>query len=105
MESEIAQLVEMVNTLIAIVILYAKIITELSSGKGATLAQARAALRDHKDVMTAAERIFDGKYDDVDIDDDMDDAEPRNSSVRFQLQCGEGADLFTYHTETDSRWR
>jgi hypothetical protein len=29
------------------------------------VAQARAALRDHKDVMTAAERIFDGKYDKI----------------------------------------
>ncbi|KAI0035657.1 hypothetical protein K488DRAFT_82845 [Vararia minispora EC-137] len=32
---------------------------------GATLAQARAALKKYKDVMQAAERIFDGSFDDV----------------------------------------
>ncbi|KAJ3556879.1 hypothetical protein NM688_g1784 [Phlebia brevispora] len=32
---------------------------------GATAAQARAALRQYKDVMQAAERIFDGAFDDV----------------------------------------
>ncbi|KAG8860816.1 hypothetical protein FRB91_000604 [Serendipita sp. 411] len=53
MDSKIAQLVEM----------------------GATAAQARAALADHKDVMTAAEHIFDGKYDDV-IDEEDEEAVP-----------------------------
>ncbi|CCA72505.1 hypothetical protein PIIN_06442 [Serendipita indica DSM 11827] len=37
---------------------------------GASVAQAKAALADHKDVMTAAEHIFDGKYDHVVEDDD-----------------------------------
>ncbi|KAG7096985.1 hypothetical protein E1B28_004380 [Marasmius oreades] len=32
---------------------------------GATVAQARAALRQYRDVMQAAERIFEGKFDDV----------------------------------------
>ncbi|KAF8486525.1 hypothetical protein JB92DRAFT_3024154 [Gautieria morchelliformis] len=35
---------------------------------GATAAQARAALRQYKDVMQAAEKIFEGKFDDV-VDD------------------------------------
>ncbi|KAI0682282.1 ubiquitin conjugating enzyme family protein [Cerioporus squamosus] len=49
MEREVQQLVEM----------------------GATVAQARAALKQHKDVMEAAERIFDGAFDHV-VDDDGD---------------------------------
>ncbi|TFK93617.1 ubiquitin conjugating enzyme family protein [Polyporus arcularius HHB13444] len=49
MEREVQQLVEM----------------------GATVAQARAALKQHKDVMQAAERIFDGAFDHV-VDDDGD---------------------------------
>ncbi|KAI1795079.1 ubiquitin conjugating enzyme family protein [Ganoderma leucocontextum] len=49
MEREVQQLVEM----------------------GATVAQARAALRQHKDVMEAAERIFDGSFDHI-VDDDGD---------------------------------
>jgi hypothetical protein len=47
MEHEVKQLVEM----------------------GATAAQARAALKKHKDVMQAAERIFDGQFDDVEEDE------------------------------------
>ena len=39
--------------------------------QGATVAQARAALKQHKDVMEAAERIFDGSFDNV-VDDDGD---------------------------------
>ncbi|KAL5530457.1 hypothetical protein ACEPAF_6715 [Sanghuangporus sanghuang] len=48
MEKEVAQIVEM----------------------GATAAQARAALRKYKDVMRAAEKIFDGEFADV-MDDDV----------------------------------
>lgn len=48
MESEIKQLVEM----------------------GATRAQARAALKQHHDVMEAAESIFEGKFDNVKDDDE-----------------------------------
>lgn len=33
--------------------------------KGATAAQARAALRQYKDVMQAAERYFEGKFDHI----------------------------------------
>lgn len=40
-------------------------------GQGATVAQARAALKQYKDVMQAAERIFDGHFDNV-VDDDGD---------------------------------
>ncbi|THV08584.1 hypothetical protein K435DRAFT_740799 [Dendrothele bispora CBS 962.96] len=50
MDKEIAQLVEM----------------------GATRSQARAALRQYKDVMQAAERIFEGKFDDIEDVEDMD---------------------------------
>ncbi|KAF7301634.1 Baculoviral IAP repeat-containing protein 6 [Mycena indigotica] len=39
---------------------------------GATIAQAKAALAKYKDVMQAAERIFDGQFDDVVEDDDGD---------------------------------
>ncbi|KAI0371531.1 ubiquitin conjugating enzyme family protein [Pilatotrama ljubarskyi] len=49
MEREVQQLVEM----------------------GATVAQARAALKQHKDVMEAAERIFDGSFDHI-VDEDGD---------------------------------
>ncbi|KAI0775857.1 ubiquitin conjugating enzyme family protein [Trametes elegans] len=49
MEREVQQLVEM----------------------GASVAQARAALKQHKDVMEAAERIFDGSFDHI-VDDDGD---------------------------------
>lgn len=38
--------------------------------QGATTAQARAALKKYKDVMRAAERIFEGEFEDV-----MDDAD------------------------------
>ncbi|KAF4602410.1 hypothetical protein EYR40_005617 [Pleurotus pulmonarius] len=38
---------------------------------GATVAQARAALKQYKDVMQAAERIFDGHFDNI-VDDDGD---------------------------------
>ncbi|KAJ8086580.1 hypothetical protein AAF712_002010 [Marasmius tenuissimus] len=52
MEKEVQQLVEM----------------------GATAAQARAALRRYKDVMQAAEKIFEGKFDDVDEESGEDTA-------------------------------
>ncbi|ESK95974.1 ubiquitin conjugating enzyme family protein [Moniliophthora roreri MCA 2997] len=54
MEKEVEQLVEM----------------------GATTAQARAALRQYKDVMQAAEKIFEGKFDDIDEDEGKDEAAP-----------------------------
>lgn len=37
--------------------------------QGATTAQARAALRQYKDVMQAAERFFEGKFDHITDDD------------------------------------
>ncbi|THH29394.1 hypothetical protein EUX98_g4806 [Antrodiella citrinella] len=58
MEREIQQLVEM----------------------GATRGQARAALKQHRDVMEAAERIFDGSFDHV-VDGD-DDIEMSSASTR-----------------------
>jgi len=61
MDKEVQQLVEMVSIcpLHALVVLIAR-------RKGATATQARAALRQYKDVMQAAEKIFEGKFDDVD---------------------------------------
>ncbi|KAH9899465.1 ubiquitin conjugating enzyme family protein [Cubamyces lactineus] len=59
MEREVQQLVEM----------------------GATVAQARAALKEHRDVMEAAERIFDGSFDHI-VDEDGD--VPMSSSAPIQ---------------------
>ncbi|KZT70316.1 hypothetical protein DAEQUDRAFT_689428 [Daedalea quercina L-15889] len=55
---------------------------------GATVAQARAALQKHKDVMQAAERIFDGSYDhlldaDGDIRMESSEAPPAPSKARM----------------------
>ncbi|KAH9939239.1 ubiquitin conjugating enzyme family protein [Epithele typhae] len=48
---------------------------------GATPAQARAALKQHKDVMEAAERIFDGSFDHiVDGDGDVEMAPPQEAT-------------------------
>ncbi|KAI0041565.1 hypothetical protein FA95DRAFT_1548568 [Auriscalpium vulgare] len=73
MENEVKQLVEMVRT------------PTLPTGallipwQGATAAQARAALKRYKDVMQAAERIFDGAFDDV--VDDVDDGDVSMASA------------------------
>lgn len=37
----------------------------MSTTQGATVAQARAALRQYKDVMEAAEKIFEGHFDHI----------------------------------------
>ena len=64
MGSEIRQLVDMVLHVTNLLnhptpnVLY-------SLSQGATLAQARAALRRYSDVMEAAERIFAGAFDDI----------------------------------------
>ena len=57
------------------------------------MAQARAALKQHKDVMEAAERIFDGAFDDVTDDGDVNMAEAGSSkavssglAVRYPLK-------------------
>ncbi|KAA1466765.1 hypothetical protein DENSPDRAFT_831644 [Dentipellis sp. KUC8613] len=76
MESEVQQLVEM----------------------GATAAQARAALKRHKDVMTAAERIFDGAFDDV-VDEDGD---VRMASASETREPPAAARLATPDDEGDS---
>lgn len=52
-----------------------------AAGQGATAAQARAALKRYKDVMQAAERIFDGAFDDIVDDEDVQMAEARSSRV------------------------
>lgn len=46
---------------------------------GATRAQAKAALKKHKDVMEAAEQIFDGRFDDVVDEDEVIDGEPAST--------------------------
>ncbi|KAI0638576.1 ubiquitin conjugating enzyme family protein [Trametes polyzona] len=73
MEREVQQLVEM----------------------GATVAQARAALKQHKDVMEAAERIFDGSFDHI-VDEDgdvaMSSSEPIKQKPRMMTPNDEGDD-------------
>ena len=52
--------------------LVCKSAVHLSSRKGATHAQAHAALKQYKDVMQAAERFFEGKFDHIkDEDEDV----------------------------------
>lgn len=81
MEKEIEQLVEMVHCL-----LYRYMTLVLTGFQGATRAQARAALQQHKDVMEAAERIFEGKFDHVADDDDVQmAAEPSTSTKRPRM--------------------
>ncbi|KAK0468344.1 uncharacterized protein EV420DRAFT_1503974 [Desarmillaria tabescens] len=65
---------------------------------GATHAQARAALRKYKDVMEAAERIFEGNFDDATEDDDvqMASAEPVPQTKRHRMNTpdeGEEEDI------------
>jgi hypothetical protein len=86
MEKGIQQLVEMVSPFCH------ECDQLLSYCQGATISQARAALKDNKDVMQAAEKIFEGKYDHVqDEDEDLhmdavsitDRPDPRRLAVRF----------------------
>jgi hypothetical protein len=62
MESEIRQLVDMVLHLTDHLQQFS---TNMLLPQGATVAQARAALKRCSDVMEAAERIFDGAFDDI----------------------------------------
>ncbi len=66
MERDVKQLVEMVSLNISNSSLFRS-----DHKKGATAAQARAALKQYKDVMQAAERIFDGAFDDILDETDM----------------------------------
>ena len=68
MDTEIQQLVEMVGNSSW----YANLLFTLPISQGATHAQARAALKQYKDVMQAAERFFEGKFDHIrDEDEDV----------------------------------
>lgn len=82
MENEIQQLMEM----------------------GATAAQARAALRQYKDVMQAAERYFEGKFDHIKEGDEdfvmLDDGEATRKS-RFSATISEPEDKMTSDEEED----
>jgi hypothetical protein len=61
MEEEVLQLVEM----------------------GASIAQAKAALRQYKDVMLAAERFLEGKFDHIqDTDSDVEMEEPKTPAKK-----------------------
>jgi hypothetical protein len=62
MESEIRQLVDMVPHFIDHI---QRTSTNILLPQGATVAQARAALKRCSDVMEAAERIFDGAFDNI----------------------------------------
>ena len=69
MPNDIQQLVEMVeNSFRSTALMLIGIAQNL---KGATLAQARAALRQCKDVMQAAEMFFEGKFDNVKGEEDV----------------------------------
>ena len=69
-EREIQQLVEMVCLINPYK--FPPWVTHYFILQGATTAQARAALKQYKDVMTAAESIFEGKFDHItDADDDI----------------------------------
>lgn len=68
MDNEIRQLVEMVRFLYISRAYYS---TESVCLKGATPAQAQAAIRQCKDVMQAAELFFEGKFDHVKDEDDV----------------------------------
>jgi hypothetical protein len=68
MDNEIQQLVEMVGFSFISRARYSPV---FMCFKGATDAQARAALRQCKDVMQAAELFFEGKFDHVKDGDDV----------------------------------
>jgi hypothetical protein len=56
------------------------------SPQGATRAQARAALKQHRDVMEAAEKIFEGAYDNIaDEDGDLPMSSAAGSSRNTRL--------------------
>lgn len=85
MEREIQQLVEMVASACRVGC------TPLTAVlQGATIAQARAALKQHRDVMEAAERIFDGSFDHI-VDEDgdvpMSSAETVQQKPRMMVCC------------------
>lgn len=71
---------------------------------GATAAQARAALRQYKDVMQAAERYFEGKFDHIKEGDEdfvmLDDGEATRKS-RFSATISEPEDKMTSDEEED----
>ena len=54
----------------------------LSISQGATHAQARAALKQYKDVMQAAERFFEGKFDHIKDEDEDVKMTPCTSELR-----------------------
>ena len=68
MERQVQQLVEMVCFSLPALLAPSE---RPYRAQGATVAQARAALKQYSDVMQAAERIFDGKFDNV-LDEDGD---------------------------------
>ena len=76
MERQVQQLVEMVTHTYRI-----PRVPHVNVIQGATVAQARAALKEHRDVMEAAERIFDGSFDHI-VDEDGD--VPMSSSATIQ---------------------
>ena len=81
MDNEIHQLIEMVG---CPCITHALHPTK-SLSKGATPAQARAALRQCKDVMQAAELFFEGKFDHVKDGDDVQMASSSEVKRRIRL--------------------
>jgi hypothetical protein len=104
MEEGVQQLVEMVKYKTSLV---PRLAYGLSS-QGASVAQARAALKQHKDVMLAAERFLEGKFDHIQDDDgdvQMEEASTKTSSkkkarppVRVSLNLG------AHYKDSDSLW-
>jgi hypothetical protein len=81
MDAEIQQLVEMVrNSPWSTTAVYLHVY--LPSRQGATHAQARAALRQYKDVMQAAERFFEGKFDHIEDEDEDVEMASHTSELR-----------------------
>lgn len=79
MDEGVQQLVEMVTY-------RASLVPRLAYGlltQGASVAQAKAALKQHKDVMLAAERFLEGKFDHIqDEDGDVQMEEAKASSKK-----------------------
>lgn len=54
--------------------------------QGATVAQARAALKQHKDVMLAAERFLEGKFDHIQDEDGDVQMEEAKASIKKKVR-------------------
>jgi hypothetical protein len=83
MEEGAQQLVEMVTCKASFAprLAYDSLLTQ-----GATVAQARAALKQHKDVMLAAERFLEGKFDHIQDEDGDVQMEEAKASIKKKVR-------------------